>query len=117
MRTAIRISYSNPDHHLWNHNGTWWCHTQRGRLRSGERKRPCQNQYGCLFCLDWNVLTCGRENEPGRIDPVQVVGRIDLPMRVNDFRVCHSDLQAIRDRDHGTLAFPFRRAFHLSTIR
>ncbi len=23
---AIRIPKSNPDHHLWNNNGTWWCH-------------------------------------------------------------------------------------------
>jgi hypothetical protein len=23
---AIRVSRENPDHHLWNNNGTWWCH-------------------------------------------------------------------------------------------
>jgi hypothetical protein len=23
---AIRIREDNPDHHLWNNNGTWWCH-------------------------------------------------------------------------------------------
>ena len=23
---AIRRSGSNPDHHLWNNNGTWWVH-------------------------------------------------------------------------------------------
>lgn len=22
---AIRFT-GNPDHHLWNNNGTWWCH-------------------------------------------------------------------------------------------
>ena len=23
---AIRICPENPNHHLWNNNGTWWCH-------------------------------------------------------------------------------------------
>jgi hypothetical protein len=23
---AIRVREDNPDHHLWNNNGTWWCH-------------------------------------------------------------------------------------------
>ena len=23
---AIRLDPANPDHHLWNNNGTWWCH-------------------------------------------------------------------------------------------
>jgi len=23
---AIRLNPANPDHHLWNNNGTWWCH-------------------------------------------------------------------------------------------
>ena len=23
---AIRVRENNPDHHLWNNNGTWWCH-------------------------------------------------------------------------------------------
>jgi hypothetical protein len=23
---AIRIADQNPDHHLWNNNGTWWIH-------------------------------------------------------------------------------------------
>ena len=25
-RLAVRIRGNNPDHHLWNNNGTWWCH-------------------------------------------------------------------------------------------
>lgn len=25
-RIAIRVARSNPDHHLWNNHGTWWCH-------------------------------------------------------------------------------------------
>jgi hypothetical protein len=23
---SIRIHAGNPDHHLWNNNGTFWCH-------------------------------------------------------------------------------------------
>ncbi len=23
---AIRLDESNPNHHLWNNNGTWWLH-------------------------------------------------------------------------------------------
>ena len=25
-RLAVRIPADNPDHHLWNNNGTWWLH-------------------------------------------------------------------------------------------
>ena len=23
---ALRTNLRNPNHHLWNNNGTWWCH-------------------------------------------------------------------------------------------
>lgn len=23
---SVRIDADNPDHHLWNNHGTWWCH-------------------------------------------------------------------------------------------
>ena len=23
---AVRVDYENPNHHLWNNRGTWWCH-------------------------------------------------------------------------------------------
>ena len=23
---SIRVLAHNPDHHLWNSHGTWWCH-------------------------------------------------------------------------------------------
>ena len=23
---SIRVIADNPDHHLWNNHGTWWCH-------------------------------------------------------------------------------------------
>ena len=25
-RLAVRVDDANPNHHLWNNNGTWWCH-------------------------------------------------------------------------------------------
>lgn len=25
-KLAVRIDDTNPLHHLWNNNGTWWCH-------------------------------------------------------------------------------------------
>lgn len=25
-RLSVRTDARNPDHHLWNNNGTWWCH-------------------------------------------------------------------------------------------
>ena len=26
LHLAVRIDATNPLHHLWNNNGTWWCH-------------------------------------------------------------------------------------------
>ncbi len=26
LKLAVRIAAGNPDHHLWNNNGTWWFH-------------------------------------------------------------------------------------------
>jgi hypothetical protein len=23
---AVRVDEANPNHHLWNNRGTWWCH-------------------------------------------------------------------------------------------
>lgn len=23
---SVRVSARNPDHHLWNNHGIWWCH-------------------------------------------------------------------------------------------
>jgi hypothetical protein len=25
-KIVLRINVANPNHHLWNNNGTWWCH-------------------------------------------------------------------------------------------
>jgi hypothetical protein len=26
IHLAVRVDPRNPDHHLWNNHGTWWCH-------------------------------------------------------------------------------------------
>jgi hypothetical protein len=26
IQLSLRTRAYNPDHHLWNNNGTWWCH-------------------------------------------------------------------------------------------
>jgi hypothetical protein len=28
-RLAVRVNFANPNHHLWNNNGTWWMHYTR----------------------------------------------------------------------------------------
>ena len=25
-RLAVRVNEDNPNHHLWDNRGTWWCH-------------------------------------------------------------------------------------------
>lgn len=25
-RASLRVDHANPDHHIWNNNGTWWFH-------------------------------------------------------------------------------------------
>jgi len=47
---ALRISEANPNHHLWNNNGTWWLHytehladfTKRRVRRSLGTKDPAE---------------------------------------------------------------------------
>ena len=37
---AVRINAANPNHHLWNNNGTWWLHyTVYPTPVTAERKR------------------------------------------------------------------------------
>ena len=45
-KLALRQNPANPNHHLWNNHGTWWCHLtlhlpeyqkQRFRLSLGTR--------------------------------------------------------------------------------
>jgi hypothetical protein len=26
LQLSLRTNAQNPDHHLWNNHGTWWCH-------------------------------------------------------------------------------------------
>ena len=26
QQLAVRVNPHNPNHHLWNNHGTWWCH-------------------------------------------------------------------------------------------
>jgi hypothetical protein len=40
LRLTIRIARDKADHHLWNNNGTWWCHfTMRNANGSARRVR------------------------------------------------------------------------------
>ncbi|MFT5466938.1 MAG: hypothetical protein ACI8UO_002040 [Verrucomicrobiales bacterium] len=25
-KLSVRVNVDNPNHHLWNNRGTWWCH-------------------------------------------------------------------------------------------
>ena len=25
-KLSVRVNRKNPNHHLWNNNGKWWCH-------------------------------------------------------------------------------------------
>ena len=25
-KLSVRVNSDNPNHHLWNNRGTWWCH-------------------------------------------------------------------------------------------
>jgi len=32
-RIVPGINAANPNHHLWNNNGTWWCHASNSPVR------------------------------------------------------------------------------------
>ena len=38
-KLSIRVDARNPDHHIWNNNGTWWFHCT---FHTGNRKRRCR---------------------------------------------------------------------------
>ena len=39
-KLAVRVNRKNPNHHLWNNNGKWWCHhTLHHSDFTAERKR------------------------------------------------------------------------------
>lgn len=40
FQLSLRTDPRNPDHHLWNNNGTWWCHfTLHSALGTKHRAR------------------------------------------------------------------------------
>lgn len=39
IKLAIRTDHSNRLHHLWNNNGTWWCHLTVHEGRRAHRVR------------------------------------------------------------------------------
>jgi len=39
-KLSVRVNRKNPNHHLWNNNGKWWCHlTVHKPDYTSERKR------------------------------------------------------------------------------
>jgi hypothetical protein len=49
IQLSLRTRAYNPDHHLWNNNGTWWCHYtvhtadgQKRRVRRSLRTRSVE---------------------------------------------------------------------------
>ncbi len=36
---SVRIDPANPDHHLWDNHGTWWCHYTLHREGRKQRVR------------------------------------------------------------------------------
>ncbi len=39
-KLSVRVNPKNPNHHLWNNNGKWWCHlTVHKPDYTSERKR------------------------------------------------------------------------------
>ena len=39
-KLSVRVNPNNPNHHLWNNNGKWWCHlTVHNSDYTSERKR------------------------------------------------------------------------------
>ena len=38
IQLSLRTRADNPDHHLWNNHGTWWCHFTL-HTRHGTKRR------------------------------------------------------------------------------
>ncbi len=38
-KLSVRNNPANPNHHLWNNHGTWWCHLTLDRGETKERQR------------------------------------------------------------------------------
>jgi len=62
---SLRSAQGNPNHHLWNNHGTWWCHftlhsstgiKQRLRrsLKTGDLATACRKRVALLARLHAN---------------------------------------------------------------
>ena len=71
-KLSVRINRSNPNHHLWNNNGKWWCHlTTHNPDYTAERHRvplhtrdlaEARIRRDALF-LEWNGEVIRKEEQ------------------------------------------------------
>ena len=84
---AIRLNPANPDHHLWNNNGTWWCHyTVHPTLLTKQRIRlslGTQNLAEALLRRD-QLLSCGSWNGAGSERQTQLITSGTGALKVKD---------------------------------
>jgi hypothetical protein len=78
---ALRVAPENPDHHLWDNHGTWWCHftvhlpdytSQRRRvsLRTRDRGEARRRRDALLASLQARPRsTGGQAGRPGDRHP------------------------------------------------
>ena len=83
LSLSIRIDAANLDHHLWNNNGTWWCHYT---LHRGPRKLRCR------VSLETGLLRKARLRRDRLLDALR---RLSAPDRQPDRD------QAGRTNSHG----------------
>lgn len=76
-KLSLRVNPANPDHHLWNNNGTWWCHYTehlpdytkrrvRVSLRTGDLAAARRRRDKLLFALEANEAVAGKSFPPRR---------------------------------------------------
>jgi hypothetical protein len=72
---AIRLNPGNPDHHLWNNNGTWFVHytihptpftKQRIRVSLGTKDKLQAQSRRDRLLLKARALSCGGQLEVQR---------------------------------------------------
>ena len=65
---AIRTREENPDHHLWNNNGTWWCHYTEHlpdyTKRRVRRSLGTGDRAIARFLRDSVLFACGHRSTP-----------------------------------------------------
>ena len=67
-RLSLRIDGRNPDHHLWNNNGTWWCHFTLHT--AGHTKHRVRRS---LLTSDRTIARARRDELLGALQPQQEV--------------------------------------------